>query len=78
MNIKPILVDRNLIPKPLVIINTPRPISFYFNIIICLVLLLGSFFLYFRYINKQNNDDMLNDKLYIFYERINNKLKNIH
>lgn len=75
----PQLVDKSLFtPKPSIKYTPPPlPISFYFNIIIILILILGSTILYYKYITKKHNDDIIQMKLIDLNERINQKLKNI-
>ena len=76
MNIKPRLVDTKLFSsKP--IIYPSRPLSFYFNIILCLSLIIGACLLYYKYINKNDNEITLRNKLLYLNERINAQLKNI-
>jgi len=76
-SLKPHLVDKNLFAKSKPIIYKPTPLSFYFNIIIILFLLLGVSFLYYKYITKKDNNLILQNKLLSLHERINTQLKNI-
>lgn len=76
MNIKPSLVDKSLFQtKPIQI--KPIPLSFYFNIILILILIIGVCLLYHKYTIKSENDTILQNKLISLNERINQQLKNI-
>ena len=76
MNIKPHLVDARLFySKPVII--PPRPLSFYFNIILTLLLIIGGILLYYKYINKSTDELIIQEKLLLLNKRINEQLKNI-
>jgi hypothetical protein len=79
MHIKtqPSLVDKNLFRKPPVIIHKSLPLSFYFNIILILCLIIGICLLYHKYNIKNTNDLILQQRLISLNERINEQLKNI-
>ena len=75
--ILPNLVDRSLYSKSTTQSYHILSLSFYFNIIIILILILGSLALYYRYINKEETDEIISNKINILNNKINSKLKNI-
>lgn len=77
IKIKPSLVDKSFYKKPVIIPSKPLPLSFYFNIIIVLVLIFGGIGLYYKYITKIDKQDEIKSKLIYLNERINTELKNI-
>lgn len=77
MNIKPNLVDKKLFQVPKSLPSKPIPLSFYFNIILILVLIIGGCLLYYKYTTKKDNDIILQNKLISLNQRINQQLKNI-
>lgn len=76
MNKKPCLVDKSLFQtKPIQIKSIS--LSFYFNIILILILIIGTCLLYYKYTIKSQNDIALQNKLISLNQRINQQLKNI-
>ena len=75
---KPKLVDYSFYSKPKQI-NKPIniSISFYFNIIITLLIILGLLSLYYRYITKENYTKSIKSKIEQLNNKINLELKNI-
>lgn len=76
--ISPKLVDYSFYLKPAKITKPSNiSISFYFNIIIILLLILGLLALYYRHINKKSNIDFINNKINKLNDKINSEFKNI-
>ena len=74
---KPNLVDKQLFQVHKSLPSKPIPLSFYFNIILTLVLIIGGCLLYYKYTTKKDNDIILQNKLISLNQRINQQLKNI-